>query len=183
MSAKEREISRKLVKILDKLLSKGDWGSSPLLRTTKKKFQNYKDEAESLAAEPEVAEEALVNHRVPEGYRKVFISLYQSEGRNLQLWQNMLKSLARFSISRPVYDNEDYVQEVIRSKPEPVRHAYAVVVVREDDIIQNGRVKTDPLGHELIVLRERAVELRNILEFVHANKKHYHYIRGVLTLA
>ncbi|GAG15177.1 unnamed protein product, partial [marine sediment metagenome] len=116
------------------------------------------------------------------GYIKVYISLYQAQGSNLAIWQNMLKSLAQYSVTRPVYADEAHIRELVRSKPDPDKQAYAVVAIKEDDIMHLTKPAVDQFGHELLTLKEGAVQLDNIIEFVHANQKHYLFRNNILIL-
>ena len=99
----------------------------------------------------------------------------------MQLWQKLLRSIDQHSLTRPTYKSEAPVRELIRSKPDPNRLGYAVVAVKEEDIMKLASPSVDPLGHELVTLREHAAKLENIIEFVHANKKHYIYKDHTLT--
>lgn len=177
----DSEAAVKLINILDDLLKNKEWESTLLLRTAKKRLQALRDEAQQIANElnPSFSskEPAQITEVIKEGYVKVYISLYQTQGSNLKIWHNMLKSLAKYSITRPVYDNEEYVRELIRSKPDMQRHGYAAVTVKKSGIIGSEKVNLDQFNHKLLTLKEGAVTLENIIEFVHANEKRY-IIRG-----
>lgn len=173
---KSIEVNKKLIDLLDGLLSACDWESSLFLKNASKRFIALRAEAERLLQEATGANAA--QHTVKEitkaGHRKIFISVYQTEGNNLQKWFATMKSLAEYSISRPVYAEEAHVQALIRSKADPEREGYVVLFVKEDDIIQlpPSRVATDRLGNELLSLKVGAVKRENIIEFVHA-QQHY----------
>lgn len=178
---KDSEAAVRLVNILDDLLKNKEWEATLLLRTAKKRLLNLREEAQQIVNDLNVIstpkEPSQVIAPIKEGYIKVYIALYQTQGSNLKIWHDMLKSLAKYSITRPVYDNEEYVRELIRSKPDVQRHGYAVVAVKENGIIESGKVHLDQFNHKLLTLQERAVTLENIIEFVHANEKRY-IIRG-----
>ncbi len=178
---KDSEAAVRLVNILDDLLKNKEWEATLLLRTAKKRLLNLREEAQQIVNDLNVIstpkEPSQVIAPIKEGYIKVYIALYQTQGSNLKIWHDMLKSLAKYSITRPVYDNEEYVRELIRSKPDMQRHGYAVVAVKENGIIESGKVHLDQFNHKLLTLQEGAVTLENIIEFVHANEKRY-IIRG-----
>ena len=58
---------------------------------------------------------------------------------------------------------------------------YVVVAVKENAIIKSTPQSVDRFGHELVMLKEHSIQAENILEFVHANKKHYSYQNHLLT--
>jgi len=158
-------------------LQDDDWESSLLLRTTKKHLVALRDEAKQIVDKLSGGTDLKANFQVSSSLKKdhikIYISLYQSEGSNIKAWQRMLKSLANYSISRPVYNDEEQVREIIRSKPERQRHAYAIVAIPQDGIIHLEKPTVDKFNHELLTLKEGAVQLQNIIEFVHANEKRY----------
>jgi intracellular multiplication protein IcmQ len=182
----DKKASIELIKILDNLLDSNDWESSLLLRTTKKHLGALREEAKQIADKLNDNVEVKLANQVKTALKpdqiKIYISLYQAEGANLQAWQKMLKSLANYSITRPVYENEEHVREVIRTKPDMQRHAYAVVAISKNSIIHLEKPSVDQFSHELLSLKEGAVQLQNIIEFVHANEKRYVFRNDTLVL-
>lgn len=189
---KEKEnvikLSNEIVKELEKLLSTGDWEKSLFLRTMAKRIGNIRDDAQELVEDlmEEEDENSPANDKnsyaARGGYTKVYISLYQADGGNLQVWQNMLKSLAKYSINRPIYANEEHVKAMIRSKSDAIRHAYVIIAIKADSIIKSEFQQTDNLGHPLLTLKEHSIETDNIISFVHANKKVYVFHENKLIL-
>lgn len=174
---KDIEINRKMIAMLDKLLAAGKWDESLFLRNISKKFRELRQEAEQLLIE-RTGFGTIATHVVPKekpGHVKVFISLYQTEGNNLQKWHRTLRLLTDHSVSRPVYQNEEEVKAMIRAKADVLREGYVSLFVKEQDIMQlpPNKVATDKLGHELMTLKAHAVKPENILEFIH-NQKRYH---------
>jgi len=169
--------SLKLVNILDELLGNKEWDATLLLRTAKKRLTGLRDEAQEIANELNETITSTVPEQVAatikEGHIKIYISLYQTQGANLKIWHDMLNSLAKYSMTRPVYDTEEHIRELIRSKPDLERHAYAVVAMEKNGIIDTENTAMDKFNHELLTLKEGAVQLENIIEFVHANNKRY----------
>lgn len=173
------EIGEKLVKLLDGLLSVGDWQSSSFLRLSLAKIESLRDKAEKICGRggeaQDVVSEAVVEGKkeVPEGYRRVFVLLYQVEGGSLLNWFSVIKSLTEYSINRPVYEDENHLQEVIRSKVSGSEsNGYVIVDVKEGDLFRNPE-QLDTFGHQLSTLKEKAVDMEHIVEFIHANRKRY----------
>jgi intracellular multiplication protein IcmQ len=178
---KEREqliaLGNKVSATLKKLLNVTGWESSLFLRNISKKLHLLQKESEFLVAElsGNAAAEAKDNITapVPEGFTKVFVLVFQAEGRNLQIWRSLLKVLPQYGITRPIYTNEEHVREMVRSKPENHKYGYVIVTIKNTDILPLEKPSIDSLGHELMTLREGALKTGNIIAFVHANKDVY----------
>lgn len=171
---KSIEVNRKLIAVLERLLKQGQWEASLFLKATSKQINELRQRAEQLLVET-IGNAAALNKddADKQGYKKVYISVYQAEGNNLQKWQQTLKALTEHSISRPIYDDEKQVQAILRNKIDPVREGYVSVYVKEGDIITAGKASTDRIGNELLTLKVGAVKPENIIEFVHYQKSYY----------
>ncbi len=68
-------------------------------------------------------------------------------------------SIAKAANTRPIYRSETDVKTMIRSKPNLPNEAYCVVRILREDIARpfTGVNPRDRLGHELLVLKERAI--------------------------
>jgi intracellular multiplication protein IcmQ len=169
------EIGRQFVATLEDLLKVGDWEASLFLRVAQKKLQELRDEAIAISEDLAEAAKEKDEHAGKErqGYIKVYISIYQSDSHNLVKWQNTLKGISEYSVSRPIYRNEEHIQEMIRSKRSP-NEAYATVYIKESDIISpyTGKIIEDRWGHELLTIRGGTLLPANIVEFIHNDKKY-----------
>jgi intracellular multiplication protein IcmQ len=185
------EIARKMVKLFEELFAACDWNSSLFIRNAIKPLQKLQQDAEEILKKlsadidqttetPAQRETRFALEERP-GYIKTFISLYQSEGSNLQKWQGALKNLVDQSVSRPIYRKEENIKELLRSKSDPMRQAYAVIFVPELSIIQayQGKPSVDQFGNELLTIKERAITLENIVELVHMGHR-YAFVNGKL---
>lgn len=172
----DREILVELINILKDLLSKGDWSASLFLKTAYKKIDNLCQRAEELLNlinhGPKKEEEHI--NKESEGYLKVFVSVYQSDYNNLTKWQNTLLGITEYSVSRPIYRNEEYIEEIIRAR-QSFNEGYAIVFIRETDIIPPyaGKPLMDKFGHELLTVKQGAILPENIFEFVHLEKRYF----------
>ena len=110
----------------------------------------------------------------------VYILLYQADANNHDKWLLTIKSLIGQSISRPIYRNENDVAEVIRSKNDKKRSGFVAIYVNQADIL-SGRVVKDAAGHELVRVKENAIDLKKIVAFYQDEKK-YSYREGKLVL-
>jgi Dot/Icm secretion system protein IcmQ len=180
-NAPEVEIGKKLVKILDDLLTTGNWNVSLFLQNASKKLRLIRDETQKLISKSNRSAQKEIEAEIASGDKvKVYVSLYQVEGGSLANWQQTLRSLTDHNVSRPTYLNEQHVKELIRSKAFSDRHGYVVVQIKKSDIYQLEHNPVDTFGHEMLILKEDSINMENILEFIHANKKRYSFKDGKL---
>lgn len=180
---KSIEINRQLIHLLDDLLQAGNWEESLLLRTVNKQIHQLREKAEKLLQEAtSIEHDQHYQAQEKAGFVKVFISLYQTDGNNLEKWHLTLKALSEYSISRPVYFSEEHVNMLIRSKADIYREAYVVVLVKPVDIIHLAADKTakDRFGNELVTLKVSAIKLENIVEFVHGRNRYEYESEGLV---
>lgn len=177
--------TEKILTILDDLLREDDWQSSNFLRTINKKVQEIRDSValhyQDLTAVKENTHTQAIQN-VNE-LQKIFISLYASDGSLTSNWEWILANLPRQIVSRSIYANEIDVKALIKTKPNPVNEAYVSCMVPKEMIIEQPQEKIafDKLGKPLMVLRDRALLLNNIIEFVHISGV-YKFSEGKLVL-
>lgn len=175
---KQETLAREIIRSIDELLAAGDWEATLFLKANKKHLEALKQRAQALLEDQTLVapKQATREREPPAGYKVVYISLFQAESNNLIKWQGAIKGLERYSVSRPIYSEEAHVRALIRNKPDPQKEAYVIAFVKESDIIKPylGKKNQDRWGHELLTLREQAVDLGHVIEFIHDNK-HYLY--------
>jgi hypothetical protein len=184
------QIGSKLLKILDDLLVTGDLSSDSLfLRNMEKRIKKLRDEVsgiveietpKEIADKKESKELEEFNAAVKPDYMRVYILVYQVEGGKIQNWQYALRAITEHNISYPTYNNENYVQEFIRSKKEMERYGYAIVDISTTGVYKLEKNPVDAFQHEMLVLKENIVKLDSIKGFVHANKRRYAFKEGKL---
>jgi intracellular multiplication protein IcmQ len=184
----EITIGRQLVGTLEALLKAGDWQSSLLVQTISKQLKSYCDEIQQwLDSNSNFVEQSknILEQTHSVDQITVYISLFQTEGNNLQKWTNILKMLDHYSQTRPVYLKEEDVRAMISTKIEMQREAYVIVKIKRDAIIplSSGRTAVlDRLGNGLVNLKRGAIKSEeNIIEFVHGPLR-YNFKEGQLTL-
>jgi len=182
--------NQEVAKVLDELLKSSDWNTSLFLKVAGKQLYKLRSEAEALVEEGE----ALIQKNGSSSiYKKpplkkdeveLFIALYQSQGMRIDKWEETLRTLGASSIGRPIYKEKSQVEKTIDSRGNPLQEGYAVVYVKQGDIIEvnKSRETYDRFGHLLLNLTEQAVKIENIHEFIHANQKHYRFYEGQLSL-
>lgn len=176
-----------ILKILNKAIESGPWSKTIYLRGTGKKLKELRDRFRlclDLTEEEEAALKASGEKGVvakAANQIEVFISLYNAAGNEIKNWERLLNSLGNSIITRPILKNEQDVRELIRSKVNKKNEAYVIAYVNTSDIIQvsGSHIPRDTLGHELLMLKNGAIQLENIKRFLHVSG-HYLFQDGRL---
>ncbi|MBX9702616.1 MAG: Dot/Icm secretion system protein IcmQ [Silvanigrellaceae bacterium] len=178
------EQTEAILKALDDAIETGPWEESNFLRVIGKNLKEIRSNfADHLANEGKTVSSTQnkANQTLESGQKKVFVSLYSFEGNNLQSWERILANLPRQMISRPIYENEEHLKFLIKSKENKVNEAYVAIHINPQDILSLSVDKTpiDKFGKPLLSLKDRSLDLDNVLYFVHFSGN-YHYIKGRL---
>src|SRR3990167_1153015 len=170
------EQANAILEALDKALKEGPWEDSSFLRVIGKNLQKIRDNfANEIAAVKNEKANALssVTQRVTQhvGQQEVYVSLYITGGGVLQAWERVIANLQRQIISRPVYANEEDVQQLIKSKENKINEAYVAIFINQSDLLKVSADKTsmDRFGKPLLLLKDKAINLMNISRFVHSS--------------
>lgn len=172
-------VSAQLIESVNKIEAAGDWQASLFLRNTIKPLLAVREEAQAVQ-KALVREEAVetATKTLTQNEQKVFITVYQSKGQNLALWETQLRSLSSYVQGRPIYANEDDIRRALRAKLDQTNEAYVIVVIDRCSVMQNTQ-RTDRYGHPLLTLLPGAIETDNIIGFVHQGKQ-YEFVAGQL---
>lgn len=164
-----------ILKILDGLVAQGGWNSSTFLRVIAKKLQAIRDDFATKAAlhnvqNTQVASNLANRVAIRSGQQEVFIALYTADGANIQAWERIIANLPKQMISRPIYANEEDVNQVIRSKENKINEAYISIYVNQTDVLPMGdKTPMDKFGKSLLTLKDRSLQLEHITRFVHVS--------------
>ncbi len=179
------ELTEAIITTIDNIIAAGDWEDSLFLRSNIKPLRQLKEEVlqtrKTLLEQQGMME--IQPYQVTEDEVKVYISLYQADGDNLPGWEAQLASIDCYMAGRPVYKSEADIKKAIRQKLLQTSEAYAVVVIKQSQLIENRfeAVKTDRYGHELVTLEAGIVDADKVIEFVHLGRL-YHYRKNRLVL-
>lgn len=178
--------AKKTLQALDEALVAGPWNESSFIIMMNKKLRIIRDDLAAKIAKYEEGETdspEYLAHRahLSASHKLVYISLYSLEGINITSWERIIANLQRQIVSRPVYFNEEDVQNIIKTKEKKINEAYVAFYVNEADIldINRDKIPVDKLGKPMLVLKDNAINLENIEYFVHLSGK-YRYARGRL---
>lgn len=171
-----KEIRKKILESLEKAINQGSWESSDSLfirNIGKRLIEIHSRAAKALSVNEAPLSVAAAKNRIEQdGHIRVYISIYQADGINLESWRTTIKGLTEYTISRPIYKQEAHIKSLMGAKIDSQCSAYVCVDVKESDIVpaHAGKPIQDKFGHELLTLREGSVKLENIVEFVHQGR-------------
>lgn len=181
-----KEHNDAILKALDYAIQNGPWDKSNFLRSIGNRLIGIRDNFSkkiNMRSQSQIQSDAnLANRLALRGnQQEVFISLYTSDGSNIQSWERIIINLPRQMISRPIYGSEEQVQELIKSKENKQNEAYVGIYINNTDIIHLApdKILHDRLGNPLLTLKDRSLDLENITRFVHISGV-YKYSRGRL---
>lgn len=182
----EQRFSDDLLHQLDHLIGKYDWRKTKLLQLMLKEL-NARREAVLSIREGLLVKEKKRYGSYDHGFfmssidsekeMVVFVTLYQSQGKELKVWEHLLSSLVSTSINRPVYVDERAARRAIADREHLLGEGYAAVKIKKTDALPADAItaSVDRLGQRLFGLQLGVLRPENILFFVHANKQRYYY--------
>lgn len=163
-----------ILKALDDAIINGPWEQSNFLRALGKNLNDIRENfVNQLGARTKAqiqAETKLANRMaLRSGQQEVFVSLYSTDGTNLQSWERIVANLPGQMISRPIYTCEDHVKALIKMKENKQNEAYLGIFINQSSIISlpSDKALADKLGNPLLTLKDRTLDLDNISRFVH----------------
>ncbi len=172
-----------VIATVDHVLDGGDWESSLFLRNTIKPLIAIKAEAiaELDRLQMKAGEQSITIKPASEDETEVYISLFQSDGYNINKWAMQLRSLDRYVVGRPVYKNQTDIEKRIRLRNAVGNEAYVVVVVKKNDVQldQSTASLKDQFDHPLLLLKETALKNGRMNAFVHQGMRYY-FVDGQL---
>lgn len=168
------EQNETILKALNDAIEKGPWQESNFLKVIGKKLTKIRDDflsqlGASNPAQLKIETQLASRMAARSGQKEVFISLYSSDGANLQSWERIIVNLPRQMISRPIYSNEEDIKEAMKHKENKVNEAYVAIFINPSDILfsSSDRVVVDKLGKKLLMLKDKSLTIHNISRFVH----------------
>lgn len=170
---------------LNTALEEGPWEESNFLKAIGKNLREIRDdfvkEIESATKTPALTTYLANRIALRRGQKKIYIALYSSDGSNLRSWEQILANLPRQMISRPIYSDEDDVIAIIKTKEFRVNEAYVSIYIGENEILEISadKLPLDKLGKPLLSLKNKALNVDNIIFFVHELTT-YEFVQGRL---
>ena len=168
------EQNEAILKALNDAIEKGPWQQSNFLKVIGKNLIERRDGfLNQLGASSQAqlkAESHLANRiALRSGQQEVYVSLYSTDGINLQSWERIVANLPRQMISRPIYADEEDVKAALKIKENKQNEAYVAIYINQSDILalSPDKASVDKLGKVLLSLKDKTLNLDNISRFVH----------------
>lgn len=168
------EQNEAILRALNEAIDNGPWDKSSFLKVIGKNLNEIREgfltQLGSISASQLKIESNLANRiALRSGQQEIYVSLYSSDGENLQSWEKIISNLPRQIISRPIYADEEDIKTAIKSKENKQNEAYVAIYINQTDILQLSPDKTavDKLGKKLLTLKDRTINLDNISRFIH----------------
>ena len=173
-----------ILKALDDAITEGPWDESNFLRVIGKNLREIREDFSNHLNATGHEKSKMASHlanrvALRTGQQEIFVALYSSNWTNMQSWERILMNLPKQMISRPIYDNEEDIKALIKTKENKQNEAYVSMYISQGDILKLSPDKTpvDKLGKSLLTLKDKSLTLDNINRFVHVSGI-YQYIQG-----
>lgn len=176
----EKEQENILHEKLKSLLAKGPWDQGKFFEGIKQNLQAICDNYEEMLglkpkAKAAVPSDFAANEQVGSEESlemNIFISLHNSRGGEqdaIKTWENLLLTIGRQVINRPIYAKEEDVQAFIRSAKDPNKEAYVCAVILKRNLMAppGGVDLLDREGRKLLTVKEGTVSREDVQRFVH----------------
>ncbi len=171
-----------ILKVLDEAIEQGPWDASNFLKVIGKNLREARDQFSNQSNVLEQVKSKIEMHLAKQlasqksNKREIFVSLYSAHGTDLQSWERIIINLPKQMISRPIYDNEEDVKALIKTKENKMNEAYVSMYVGQHDVLLLSEDKTpvDKLGKPLLTLKDKSLCLDNINHFVHQSGIYYY---------
>ncbi len=183
---------KKIIKLYEDVKSALDlkmaldvWDSGPVMRLYRKRVARCRTDVANMLLKLKDRErhvevkEKFVNER--EGYQKVYIPLFQVEGRDMVRWEVVIKSLSTSLVGRAVFEDESAVEKYIRERDKGTQDGYVIAWVSTEEVNKSKAMSTG--GHTGIALSDHGFKQEDSLQFVHANSAVYDLRGGRLYIS
>jgi hypothetical protein len=144
------------------------FGVGDKFRFIKDRLQALLDQVEKYVVVQQIAAKRAIK-TVGEDEMLAYVYLYNTQGATLQTWANMLtpKLLYEYSVNRPIYADQKFVESVIHSKSNPMQHAYFTIIIKKDAVVSHEVPQLDANQHPVIKVKEGALKFEKLLVFCH----------------
>ena len=100
----------------------------------------------------------------------VYVYIFNSQGQSAASWQKLLHQSVfyEYSVNRPIYADQSYIDSFIRSRPNKVQHGYLTVAIKKSDVLPvlaGSPVLKDVNNNPLIKIREGSLKFNRVISF------------------
>lgn len=108
--------------------------------------------------------------------RFVYVCLFNAQGDKTNTWPKLLnpQALLDHSVNRPIYASKEGIEAMLRAKANKNQQGYIEVAIKKDDVLNanDPNAFKDPLGFELVRIKQGALKMENIRTFTHNTKSY-----------
>lgn len=191
-SKQSATLIKQLLEAFDKTISSKVWRKSLFLSAILTKIKELRAKVINLLASYEGKQasqgeisQSNSNQKDNPHIKPVYIYLYNVDGDNLRKWEKLLVNIDKQAITRPIYSHKEDVLKVIQANKSLSRknEAYIIAQLNEQDILynDNNKASCDKLGHELISIKDKALNASHVQCFCHVSGS-YRFLNGKLVL-
>lgn len=178
------KLCENIIKAVDEILAAGDWESSLFLRNKAKGLQAIRDQAQKFTQQlnsypNDQSHLASSQLTIPAGKTLVYVLLFQLNGHNLSEWESLLKVLPTYIQGRPIYQQQEEIEQNLRSRGQNIAEGYAAIMVPEKAVKVTKML--DRFGQPLVTVDEGSFKSEDVVRFVHAGQS-YRFKEGHLVL-
>lgn len=164
---------------LEEAIQKGPWEKSAFLKATRERLNQLKvffDENLKLS-HGYMMSHATFKHIKGDinraGQLKVYVSLYNTEGSNMEKWSKIIQDLAGKVVTRAVYRIEEDIRSYMKIRPNQMNEAYIILYINPTELVNNGEeTMHDKDGREIVLLRDGAIQMENVDKFIHMGQSY-----------
>lgn len=117
---------------------------------------------------------------LPQDEMLVYVYLFNAQGATLKNWENLLlpKALIDHSVNRPIYAEQQDVEKMLRAKQNKTQHAYLVIAIKKQNVLQTEKNKElkDQHGFPLLRIKQGSLDTAKIKKFIH--NEHEYIVTG-----
>jgi len=178
VDVKQTELQREFFTQVDKLLQLEKWKANDLLQAAGQQLKKVREQLPDWEQKkkPDLKEaRAVALAAQHSNMTQVFISLYQADGYNMKKWAALLEMMKDLAASRPIYQAEQDVRTVIRTKEQKQNEGYAAVYVSPKLVLAggaSGQALQDKSGYKLAFVKEGALLPEHMLYFEHISGRY-----------
>jgi hypothetical protein len=99
-----------------------------------------------------------------------YVYLYNAQGIVLRTWLTLLtpRVFYEYSVKRPIYNDKNHIESLIRSKTNKQQHGYLTVKINQSDILSLPEsAPKDAIGNPIVKIREGSLRFENFVAFTH----------------
>jgi len=88
----------------------------------------------------------------------------------LRTWLTLLtpRVFYEYSVNRPIYNDKNHIDSLIRSKANKQQHGYLTVKINQSDIVSlKDSGPKDAIGNPVVKIREGCLRFENFVAFTH----------------